>query len=199
MNYKQLTKVVYDTDLSIIDYLILLNTYYSTEKEFLEDQRFSGNFLYLQSLEYLSLNNKLTLKGKNLIEFEIGVPKFEGKLDSEYFSELHKKLQQRLLELTGKKQQMLQGKYAFLCNAKDLQNKLLKVMKKYDLKDLVKIEKILLNYVAKCVKARFDKVQLVEYFILKDNVSALATQYENYEDVIEDTKIETTDSGIYLV
>lgn len=199
MNYKQISKVVYDTEISIMDYLILLNVYYSTEKQFIEDQRYKGHFAYLQSLEYLSLNNKLTLKGKNLIEYEIGLPKFEGKLDSEYFSELHKKLQQKLFELTGKKQQMLQGKYAFLCNAKDLQNKLLKAMKNYDLKDLVKIEKILLNYVSKCVKARFDKVQLVEYFILKDNVSALATQYENYEDLIEDTKIETTDSGIYLV
>jgi len=199
MNYKQITKLIHDAEISVVGYLILLNVYYSTEKQFLEDPMYKGYFDYLQRWEYLSLNNKLTLKGKNLIEYEIGLPKFEGKLDSEYFSELHKKLQQKLFELTGKKQHMLQGKYAFLCNAKDLQNKLLKVIKNYDLKDLVKIEKILMNHVSKCVKARFDKVQLVEYFILKDNVSALATQYENYEDLIEDTKIETTDSGIYLV
>lgn len=199
MNYKQITKVVYDTDMSVIDYLILLNVYYSTEKQFLEDSRYKGHFAYLQGLEYLSLNNKLTLKGKNLIEHEIGIPKFEGKLDSEYFTELHKKLQQRLFELTGKKQHLIQGKYAFLCNAKDLQTRLLKVIGKYGLKDLVKIERLLLNHVAKSVKARFDKVQLLEYFIIKDNVSALATQYETFDDIIEDNKIESTDSGIYLV
>jgi hypothetical protein len=199
MNYQQLTKVVYNTDISILDYLILLNVYYHSEQEFLKDERFKGHFAYLQSLGYLSLNNKLTLEGKNLIEFEIGIPKYESKVDSDYFVELHKKLQTRLFELTGKKQSMLQGKYAFLCNSKDLQNKLTKVITKYGLKDLNRIEKILLNYVNKCVKARFDKVQLIEYFIMKDNISALATAYENYEDIEVDNKIETTESGVHLI
>ena len=199
MNYKQITKVVYDTELSILDYLILLNVYYKSEEEFLKDERFRGHFAYLQQLGYLGLNNKLTLEGKNLIEFEIGIPSYEAKVTTNFYVELHKKLQDRLLELTGKKQQVLQGKYSFLCNSKDLQKKLSKVISSYSLKDLNRVEKILLNYVSKCVKSRFDKVQLIEYFIMKDNVSALATQYENYEDQEEDNKIESTKEGVYLV
>lgn len=199
MNYKQITKVVYDTELSIMDYLILLNVYYKSEEEFLKDERFRGHFAYLQQLGYLGLNNKLTLEGKNLIEFEIGIPNYEAKVTTDFYVELHKKLQDRLVELTGKKQNMLQGKYAFLCNVKDLQTKLSKVITKYSLKDLNRIEKILLNYVNKCVKARFDKVQLIEYFIMKDNISALATAYDNYEDIEEDTKITTTESGVHLI
>lgn len=199
MNYKQITKVVYDTELSIMDYLILFNVYYKSEEEFLKDERFRGHFTYLQQLGYLGLNNKLTLEGKNLIEFEIGIPSYEVKVTTDFYVELHKKLQDRLLELTGKKQQMLQGKYAFLCNAKDLQNKLTKVITKYGLKDLNRIEKVLLNYVNKCVKARFDKVQLIEYFIMKDNISSLATAYDNYEDIEVENKIETTESGVHLI
>jgi hypothetical protein len=199
MNYKQLTKVVYDTDVSILDYLILLNIYYRSEEEFLTDDRFKGNLTYLQHQGYLGLNNKLTPEGKNFIEFEIGIPSYEQKVNSDFYVELHKKLQDRLIELTGKKQHVIQGKYSFLCNSKDIQKKLSKVITSYGLKDLNRVEKVLLNYVSKCVKARFDRVQLIEYFIMKDNVSALVTQYENYEDEEENNRIESTEEGVYLV
>lgn len=198
MNYQQLQKIE-ENGISVLDYIVLLNVYYRSEAEFLRNEEYQHMFRVLQLQGYLSNNNKLTLEGKNLIEFEVGIPKYESKVDSDYFVELHKKLQTRLFELTGKKQNMLQGKYAFLCNAKDLQNKLTKVITKYDLKDLNRIEKILLNYVNKCVKARFDKVQLIEYFIMKDNISALATAYDNYEDTEVDNKIETTESGVHLI
>lgn len=206
MNYKQLTKLIKHPDISVVEYFLLLNIYYNQEEEFLKDNSYNRKFQNLRELGFLALNNKLTLEGKNLIEFEIGKPDFtkkteiiKEKISENYFDNLHKKLQDKLFELTGKKQQMLQGKYAFLCNKSDLQKRLAKVIKDYKLKDLDKIEKILLNYVTKCVVTRFDKVHLIQYFIIKDGNSILATIYENYEEEEIDNKISTSKSGIYLI
>ena len=199
MNYKQLTKLIKHPDISVVEYFLLLNIYYNQEEEFLKDNSYNRKFQNLRELGFLALNNKLTLEGKNLIEFEIGKSDFlkkeetvKEKIPENYFDNLHTKLQDKLYNLTGKKQNMLQGKYAFLCNKSDLQKRLTKVIKDYKLKDLDKIEKILLNYVTKCVATRFDKVHLIQYFIVKDGNSILATIYENYEenevkDSIEDS------------
>jgi hypothetical protein len=189
MNYKQLTKLIKHPDISVVEYFLLLNIYYNQEEEFLKDNSYNRKFQNLRELGFLALNNKLTLEGKNLIEFEIGKSDFlkkeetvKEKIPENYFDNLHTKLQDKLYNLTGKKQNMLQGKYAFLCNKSDLQKRLAKVIKDYKLKDLDKIEKILLNYVTKCVVTRFDKVHLIQYFIIKDGNSILATIYENYEE-----------------
>jgi hypothetical protein len=74
---------------------------------------------------------------------------------------------------------MLQGKYAFIPNEKDLKLRLQKVIKEYQLNDLQKVEKTLLLYLEKCHKARFEYVSTLEYYILKDKTSKLATDYEN--------------------
>jgi hypothetical protein len=206
MNYKQLTKLIKHPDISVVEYFLLLNIYYNQEEEFLKDNSYNRKFQNLRELGFLALNNKLTLEGKNLIEFEIGKSDFlkkeetvKEKIPENYFDNLHTKLQDKLYNLTGKKQNMLQGKYAFLCNKSDLQKRLAKVIKDYKLKDLDKIEKILLNYVTKCVVTRFDKVHLIQYFIIKDGNSILATIYENYEEEEIDNKISTSKSGIYLI
>jgi hypothetical protein len=206
MNYKQLTKLIKHPDISVVEYFLLLNIYYNQEEEFLKDNSYNRKFQNLRELGFLALNNKLTLEGKNLIEFEIGKSDFlkkeetvKEKIPENYFDNLHTKLQDKLYNLTGKKQNMLQGKYAFLCNKSDLQKRLTKVIKDYKLKDLDKIEKILLNYVTKCVATRFDKVHLIQYFIVKDGNSILATIYENYEEEEIDNKISTSKSGIYLI
>ena len=77
---------------------------------------------------------------------------------------------------------MLQGKYAFLLNEKDLKLRLQKVIKEYQLSDLLKIEKVLLLYVEKCNKARFEYTPTIEYYIWKDKSSRLATDYENFNE-----------------
>lgn len=206
MNYKQLTKIIKHPDISVVEYFLLLNIYYNQEEEFLKDNSYNRKFQNLRELGFLALNNKLTLEGKNLIEFEIGKSDFlkkeetvKEKIPENYFDNLHTKLQDKLYNLTGKKQNMLQGKYAFLCNKSDLQKRLAKVIKDYKLKDLDKIEKILLNYVTKCVATRFDKVHLIQYFIIKDGNSILATIYENYEEEEIDNKIKTSNSGIHII
>ena len=97
-----------------------------------------------------------------------------------------------MISLTGKKQKMLQGKYAFIPNPKDLKLRLQKVIKEYQLNDIQKVEKILLLYVEKCNKARFEYVSTIEYYITKDKSSKLATDYENYNEeeiVYEDNTV----------
>ena len=87
-----------------------------------------------------------------------------------------------MISLTGKKQKILQGKYAFLPNEKDLKLRLQKVIKEYQLTDLQKVERVLLLYVEKCVRSRFEYTSTVEYYILKEKSSRLATDYENYNE-----------------
>ena len=93
-----------------------------------------------------------------------------------------------MISLTGKKQKMLQGKYAFLPNEKDLKLRLQKVIKEYQLNDLQKVEKVLLLYVEKCNKARFEYTPTVEYYIWKEKSSRLATDYLNDLEEVEQIK-----------
>ena len=54
--------------------------------------------------------------------------------------------------------------------------------REYKLNDLQKIEKVLILYIEKCNKARFEYTSTVEYYILKDKSSRLATDYDNYNE-----------------
>lgn len=80
---------------------------------------------------------------------------------------------------------MLQNKYGFIPTASDLKLRLQKVIKKYNLEDEKKVKEVLLSYIRRCVKARFEYVQTVGYYIFKDGMSNFATDYENYTDEIE--------------
>lgn len=132
------------------------------------------------------INNRwqLTEKGRLLME------KIEGKQVSEleWCSKLHIRLQEELKILTGKKQKTVQNTYSFIPNIKDFTNKLSKVVKKYNLTDKKKIEKLLLQYIKKCHEADFKMIKLLEYYILKNDYSQLATEYENFEEKEEKTK-----------
>ena len=81
---------------------------------------------------------------------------------------------------------MLQGKYGFIPTGSDLKLRLQKIIKKYNLEDEKKVKEVLLSYVKRCVKARFEYVQTIGYYILKDGMSNFATDYENYENVGEE-------------
>ena len=176
MKYELIKKIL-NSPITILDYLILEHVKENTFENFLEDAKFSSQIFHLKQNEYISNNNKLTLKGKQILD---ELNKFEEK--SDFYSQLHKSLQDELDNLTGKKQKMLQGKYAFLLNEKDLKLRLQKVIKEYQLSDLLKIEKVLLLYVEKCNKARFEYTPTIEYYIWKDKSSRLATDYENFNE-----------------
>lgn len=155
---------------------------------------FAATIVGLKSSGYIYSETQLTPKGKELLK-EISGDKVSKKVDNFYIL-LHKKLQTELTTLTGKKQKMINGKYPFLCNAVDLEHKLSKVVKKYKLEDKNKIEKLLLKYIYNCHKANFEMVQLVEYYIDKNNFSKLATDYENY---IEENKENKSQSSEFLI
>jgi len=190
MKYELIKKIL-NSPITILDYLILEHVGNNTAKEFVEDKdqtpikgAIFGHVTWLKQEDYISDNNKLTLKGKELLD-----QLQKEVVSTDFYSSLHKNLQEKMISLTGKKQKMLQGKYAFLLNEKDLKLRLQKVIKEYQLTDLQKVEKVLLLYVEKCVKARFEYTPTVEYYIWKDKSSRLATDYENYNAEEEIEKI----------
>ena len=184
MKYELIKKIL-NSPITILDYLILEHIANNTAKEFIEDldTKFTLHIHFLKQNEYISDNNKLTLKGKELLD---QLQKEE--VSTDFYSSLHKNLQEKMISLTGKKQKMLQGKYGFIPNPKDLKLRLQKVIKEYQLNDLQKVEKVLLLYVEKCNKARFEYTPTLEYYVWKDKSSRLATDYENYneEEIIYD-------------
>lgn len=102
-------------------------------------------------------------------------------LIGEFSRKLHEELASKLVQLTGKRQKMIQGKYSFLCNAMDLEKKLRDVIKRYGPLPVEKMRVCLLRHVEKSHKAGWDRVYLIEYFIMKDNVSRMVTDLENDE------------------
>ena len=186
MKYELIKKIL-NSPITILDYLILEHIQNNTTDIFLKDISFIKHFEFLKLQEFVSDNNKLTLKGKELLD---QLQKEETNTD--FYSSLHKNLQEKMISLTGKKQKMLQGKYAFLPNEKDLKLRLQKVIKEYQLNDLQKVEKVLLLYIEKCNKAKFEYTSTLEYYIWKDKSSRLATDYENYNEeeiIYEDNAI----------
>lgn len=191
MKYELIKKIL-NSPVTILDYLILEHVANNTAKEFIESEstRIQGQLTFLKLSEFVSDNNKLTLLGKELLD---QLQKEE--VNTDFYSNLYKNLQEKMISLTGKKQKLLQGKYAFLPNEKDLKLRLQKVIKEYQLSDLQKIEKILLLYVEKCNKARFEYTPTIEYYILKDKSSRLATDYEND---LEDINQSSTSSELLI-
>lgn len=102
---------------------------------------------------------------------------------SKWVVDLHAKLEQVLVDGIGKKQKVIDKKYSFLCNAKDLESKLKVMISKYKIKDLKKCEKVLERYVRNCIESNFEYTQLVQYYLMKDNVSKFYTDFENWEDI----------------
>lgn len=86
--------------------------------------------------------------------------------------DLYEKLQQKLIELTGKSQITIpfkpgdKKKFSFLCNKIDLENRIIKAIDKYQLTDFSEIEATLIRYIEKCHKSGF-WFPLLEYYILK--------------------------------
>jgi len=149
--------------------------------------------LYLRELiklreEKYIIGNNLSFKGEELLK---SIEK--NKTSTVDYNKLHLSLQNKLLSLTNKKQFMVGGKYSFLPNKIDFSNKLKNVILKYKLKDIDKIEKLLLLHIEKAVKERFQYISLLGYYISKDGKSQLYDDYESYEEnekFIEPEKIE---------
>lgn len=140
--------------------------------------------------DFISNTHTLTNKGKALLQEIEGTKEVVSKKVNNKYEELHKKLQNKLIELIGSKQKTLNKKYSFLCNSQDLASKLSKVIKKYKLNDWDKIEKLLLQHTINSFKANWEYVLLMEYYIEKNNSSKLATDYNNFEDKQEEIEVK---------
>lgn len=107
----------------------------------------------------------------------------EGEFDyADWVIQLHRKLQAKLIEKTGKRQvrDKINGvgaPYAFLPNPTDLGNQLLKVINTYKLRDFDKIEQCLLKYTEDRARAK-SWFPVLYYYILKDKASRLVTDLE---------------------
>lgn len=165
------------TSLSFEDYLVLKIIEDKAMYEFnIAKLETSINFLKIN--QYITWDGKLTDKGIKMIS-EIEKKKTTTNYDSIFLS-----LQNELQKLTGSKQKTdkISGKsYSFMPNCQDFNSRLGKVISKYKLKDLSKVEKTLLLYIRKCHKAQ-NWFPTLTYYIEKEGISRLATDYENYTE-----------------
>lgn len=105
---------------------------------------------------------------------------------SVWIDKLHAKCQTRLIELTGTKQ--IRGKvngksYPFLPNSIDLGRVLVRVITAYKIQDYDKIEKVILRHIENCHQAN-SFFPLINYYIMKNNMSQMVTDMENPDDKI---------------
>lgn len=105
----------------------------------------------------------------------------------EWVKDLHLRLQDKLVELTGNKQ--VRGKigsvpYSFLPNPTDLGKVLSKVIVQYKLKDLGAIERCMFRHVERC-NSKNHWFPIMGYYILKNNQSLLVTDLEDGDDDID--------------
>jgi len=115
---------------------------------------------------------------------EISVGKSEEECN---FEKIHFNLQNRLKELTGKSQMRKEIKgtmYSLLPNIKDFSQKLRQCIKKYKITDFDKMEKCLIKHIETL------DFPILNYYILKDGVSKLVTDMENYEEEVSYVKPE---------
>lgn len=116
----------------------------------------------------------ITKEGKELLEYAhnesiVEIVKTAKPKIAEGIESLHKKLEDRILALTGKKQMrvLVIGKtYPFLCGKEELEARVKKVMIKYKLTDFQKIEDCLLGYIESCYK-RKNWAPLLHYYVSK--------------------------------
>jgi hypothetical protein len=116
-----------------------------------------------------------------------------------YYIELHNKLKEQLIKLTGKPQKKLKfsgntREYLFLCNPIILENNIKKACEKFKMTDLDIIEDLLLNH---CKSNN----RLMEYYIIKHDrikgvISDLYTDYCTYQK--EDNNTNNLNNGNFI-
>lgn len=139
----------------------------------------------LKASGYIYSETQLTPKGKELLK-EISGNKMSKKVDIG-INQLYITCQEELQKLVGKKQKTskINGKsYSFLPNFIDFQDRIEKSCKKYQLNDKEQLKKVLLQYINKCHKEN-NWFPILEYYIIKDNKSKLATDYVSFEEIEE--------------
>ncbi len=191
-------KEVLDSGLILDHYHVLCSIRDGTS--LLENRRVQGFINLLTKKGYLD-DMKLTEKGSKFIGeveekiitpsepvVEVAAPKVEllkpptNKL-GDWVADLHTHCQDKLMELTGKKQQIgrvdkADKGYPFLPNVVDLGRVITACVNSYKLKDLPKVEKTIMSYIGKCSKTN-KWLPILRYYILKNGMSQMVTDMEN--------------------
>lgn len=122
---------------------------------------------------------QLTNKGIDLL---LQVDSKQFTVNKVNYEAIHQKCKEKMKQLTGKENFYVQKKYSFIPNVVDFNNKLKQVVVKYKLKDMDRVSKLLSLHIEKAVKANFEYVSLLGYYISKDNKSQLSDDYYNFQE-----------------
>lgn len=116
--------------------------------------------------------------------------KVEKKFDyATWVIQLHRKCEERIFQATGKRQirDKVEGKpYSFLPNSTDLGRAVLRAVNVYKLRDFDKIEKTILRYINRCVKAN-KWFPILGYYIMKNSMSPMVTDMDSDEEETGDS------------
>lgn len=186
-------KLIRDAGLTLDGVLVLLQ--HANGVRVTEEMLGTANLLRKKGF----LDIGITIKGGDLlnklfVEQPVDAPPPISKVDvmTPFAGELHAALQGRLLELIGKIQRKVGDKeqYSFLCNKVDLEKKLRDVWKKYGPFEHDKVKKLLMQYVTRCHRANWNKVMLVQYYIMKDGTSSMWTDLESVDEQNEQMEVK---------
>lgn len=116
---------------------------------------------------------------------KLSLSKFIDSTDDDIWMKgIHKKCQDKLFELIGKKQVLARidkKAYSFLPNQVDLIKVLTRVITIYKLRDFPKIEKTLLRHIESCSNSG-NWFPIMQYYILKNNLSQMVTDLDHEDD-----------------
>lgn len=139
----------------------------------------------------LITEGRVTASGEELLGYiEEGT---EIKKESEKILDIesvYENVVSRIEALTGKRQVRTDifGKvYSYVPSKYDFVTRLKKVINKYKLSDVEKLEKVIIHNVEQCHKKN-KWYPLLVYYFYKDDVSPLASDYENWENTKDENK-----------
>jgi len=137
----------------------------------------------------LIMEGRITASGEELlgyIEEKGEIIKEKEKTSS--LEDLYDKVIAKVEELTGKKQirTEIYGKtYSYLPGKYDFVSRLRKVANKYSLTNMTILEETIIRNIERCYKTK-KWYPLLVYYMVKDDVSPLAADYQNWEELKEE-------------
>lgn len=183
MNLEKLEKVMEKGfDLNIIALLHVAKNGENLKSELPKIQA----IIQMMERKELILEGRITQKGEEVLKYAEGegeIVKEQEKVNS--LEDVYNRVQNRIFELTGKKQirtEIFGKTYSYFPSKYDFVNRLKKVINKYKLSDLEKVEKVILRNIESCHKKN-KWYPLLVYYMVKDEISPLSSDYFNWEDI----------------
>jgi len=179
-------KKVLEDGLLLDHYYVLLNL--SKGTKMVDSKRIQGFINLLSKKDYIE-DGLITQKGLDLIEatgeiIEVKVEELVTDYDS-WVKSLHEKCVAKVEAATGKKNvsaKIKNSSYYFLpTRVIDLSKPIQRFMKIYKVKDLEKIEGVVLAYVQKALDNK-SFFPLLKYYIIKDDTSEMIGDIDNYDE-----------------